>query len=366
MQIALARGLAETCTGTAVTVNSVLPGPTRSEGVIQFVADLPAQPGRGHRRSRAGLLCHGPAELAPAALRGARGGGFSRDLSRKPARLRHQRCRAPRRWRRGALDPRGVDDAVGWPGGGGDRRQLGHRARHRQGGGRRGCQGGDRGPDAGEAGSGPARAGASRRGPSPGCPDEPPPGLLPGPGAARSFGRHRRRRASLRPLQPARPGGLPARLEGKFWAFIHATRHALATLRKDGSITLVTGAPARAAMPGTAGVAAVNGALQSMAPTSPASWPRSASTRSRPAWWRRRSMTACPECPRCHVPPGRRPPPRPPHRAAEDLGAAALFLMTNGYTTGTILDWRRCPPDQLRDWRGPHQAGPWTHSARGR
>ena len=24
--------------------------------------------------------------------------------------------------------------------------------------------------------------------------------------------------------------------------------------------------------------------------------------------------------------------------AAEDLGAAALFLMTNGYTTGTILD----------------------------
>jgi NAD(P)-dependent dehydrogenase (short-subunit alcohol dehydrogenase family) len=43
MQIALARGLAETCTGTAVTVNSVLPGPTRSEGVIQFVADLAAQ-----------------------------------------------------------------------------------------------------------------------------------------------------------------------------------------------------------------------------------------------------------------------------------------------------------------------------------
>jgi NAD(P)-dependent dehydrogenase (short-subunit alcohol dehydrogenase family) len=45
MQIALARGLAETCTGTAVTVNSVLPGPTRSAGVIQFVADLAAQQG---------------------------------------------------------------------------------------------------------------------------------------------------------------------------------------------------------------------------------------------------------------------------------------------------------------------------------
>jgi NAD(P)-dependent dehydrogenase (short-subunit alcohol dehydrogenase family) len=40
MQIALARGLAETTVGTRVTVNSVLPGPTRSEGVEQFVKDL--------------------------------------------------------------------------------------------------------------------------------------------------------------------------------------------------------------------------------------------------------------------------------------------------------------------------------------
>ena len=39
-QIALARGLAETTVGTGVTVNSVLPGPTRSEGVEQFVKDL--------------------------------------------------------------------------------------------------------------------------------------------------------------------------------------------------------------------------------------------------------------------------------------------------------------------------------------
>lgn len=40
MQVALARGLAETTTGTAVTVNSVLPGPTRSEGVEQFIKDM--------------------------------------------------------------------------------------------------------------------------------------------------------------------------------------------------------------------------------------------------------------------------------------------------------------------------------------
>jgi hypothetical protein len=40
MQVSLARGLANTTTGTAVTVNTVLPGPTWSEGVEQFVKDL--------------------------------------------------------------------------------------------------------------------------------------------------------------------------------------------------------------------------------------------------------------------------------------------------------------------------------------
>jgi len=41
-QIAVARGLAETLVGTNVTVNSVLPGPTASEGVSGFVAQLAA------------------------------------------------------------------------------------------------------------------------------------------------------------------------------------------------------------------------------------------------------------------------------------------------------------------------------------
>jgi NAD(P)-dependent dehydrogenase (short-subunit alcohol dehydrogenase family) len=39
-QLAVARGLAESLAGTAVTVNSVLPGPTSSEGVATFVAQL--------------------------------------------------------------------------------------------------------------------------------------------------------------------------------------------------------------------------------------------------------------------------------------------------------------------------------------
>jgi NAD(P)-dependent dehydrogenase (short-subunit alcohol dehydrogenase family) len=40
MQIALARGLAETSAGTAVTVNTVLAGPTRSEGAEKFLMEM--------------------------------------------------------------------------------------------------------------------------------------------------------------------------------------------------------------------------------------------------------------------------------------------------------------------------------------
>jgi NAD(P)-dependent dehydrogenase (short-subunit alcohol dehydrogenase family) len=42
-QLAIARGLAELTAGTGVTVNSVLPGPTASEGVTDFVTSLAKQ-----------------------------------------------------------------------------------------------------------------------------------------------------------------------------------------------------------------------------------------------------------------------------------------------------------------------------------
>jgi NAD(P)-dependent dehydrogenase (short-subunit alcohol dehydrogenase family) len=44
-QLAVSRGLAEMTRGTAVTVNSVLPGPTMSEGVEAFVRELAKQNG---------------------------------------------------------------------------------------------------------------------------------------------------------------------------------------------------------------------------------------------------------------------------------------------------------------------------------
>jgi NAD(P)-dependent dehydrogenase (short-subunit alcohol dehydrogenase family) len=39
-QLAVSRGMAEICAGTGVTVNAVLPGPTKSEGVADFVDAL--------------------------------------------------------------------------------------------------------------------------------------------------------------------------------------------------------------------------------------------------------------------------------------------------------------------------------------
>ncbi|WP_059410539.1 SDR family NAD(P)-dependent oxidoreductase [Cupriavidus basilensis] len=44
-QLAISRGLAETLAGTGVTVNSVLPGPTSSEGARRFVAQMAASRG---------------------------------------------------------------------------------------------------------------------------------------------------------------------------------------------------------------------------------------------------------------------------------------------------------------------------------
>jgi NAD(P)-dependent dehydrogenase (short-subunit alcohol dehydrogenase family) len=51
-QIALSRGLAETTVGTAVTVNAVLPGPTLTDGVGQFLETLPGQDTQTDRQTK--------------------------------------------------------------------------------------------------------------------------------------------------------------------------------------------------------------------------------------------------------------------------------------------------------------------------
>jgi NAD(P)-dependent dehydrogenase (short-subunit alcohol dehydrogenase family) len=49
-QLAVSRGLAELTAATGVTVNSVLPGPTASEGVVDFIAKMmPGSPAEAEK-----------------------------------------------------------------------------------------------------------------------------------------------------------------------------------------------------------------------------------------------------------------------------------------------------------------------------
>jgi len=63
-QLAISRGLAQLTHGTAVTVNSVLPGPTMSEGVETFVKDLARQNGQSVEEAAANFVKqHRPTSL---------------------------------------------------------------------------------------------------------------------------------------------------------------------------------------------------------------------------------------------------------------------------------------------------------------
>jgi NAD(P)-dependent dehydrogenase (short-subunit alcohol dehydrogenase family) len=57
-QLSVSRGLAETCAGTGVTVNAVLPGPTRTEGVGDFFAKLARDAGQTLAQTEADFFKH--------------------------------------------------------------------------------------------------------------------------------------------------------------------------------------------------------------------------------------------------------------------------------------------------------------------
>jgi NAD(P)-dependent dehydrogenase (short-subunit alcohol dehydrogenase family) len=63
-QLALSRGLAESVAGTGVTINAVLPGPTRSDGVIEFFARLAKEQGLSEQEmEREFIAKHRPSSL---------------------------------------------------------------------------------------------------------------------------------------------------------------------------------------------------------------------------------------------------------------------------------------------------------------
>ncbi|MBL8385146.1 MAG: SDR family oxidoreductase [Burkholderiales bacterium] len=131
-----------------------------------------------------------------------------------------------------------------------------------------------------------------------------------------------------------------AGFDNKFWHYQRITRAALAHLRGAGSITWVTGAAARLAIRGMAGLAATNGALHAMVgPLALELAPLRVNAVSPgfidTPYWRK----AMPEAAReklyadmAAVVPVRRV------GTAEDVAGAVVMLAANGFFTGAILD----------------------------
>jgi NAD(P)-dependent dehydrogenase (short-subunit alcohol dehydrogenase family) len=130
-----------------------------------------------------------------------------------------------------------------------------------------------------------------------------------------------------------------AGFDNKFWPYLNAIRIGVGHIRGSGSITLITGAAGRRAIKGTSGLAAVNGALQAIiGPLALEFAPIRVNAVSpgliaTPYWDRmpddaRKAMY---ERSAASVPVGRVGEP-------SDVGQAILFLVTNKFTTGAILD----------------------------
>ncbi len=98
-QLAVSRGLAEMTRGTAVTVNSVLPGPTMSEGVETFVKGLAKQNGQSVEEAASRVRQAVSPDLAAAALCQRRGNREHGGLCRFEGGLGDQRRRTSRRGR---------------------------------------------------------------------------------------------------------------------------------------------------------------------------------------------------------------------------------------------------------------------------
>jgi NAD(P)-dependent dehydrogenase (short-subunit alcohol dehydrogenase family) len=131
---------------------------------------------------------------------------------------------------------------------------------------------------------------------------------------------------------------LRAGFEGKYWPQIVALQAALPSLHPAGTITLITAGSSGAAFPGTAGLAAINGALEAMVPVLAVELaPRRVNAVSPGVidtpWWAglspetRAAMFAqyAAKAPAGRV--GR----------AEDVADAVRFLVNNTFTTGNVL-----------------------------
>jgi len=146
------------------------------------------------------------------------------------------------------------------------------------------------------------------------------------------------RRGGAGPVSGLAEADLLGAFAGKAVAHLHAIALALPTLATDGSVTLVTAASAQAAFPGTAGLAAVNGALEAaVAPLAAELAPRRVNAVSpgviETGWWdelpeaeRQEAFKAF--AARALV--GR-------NGSAEDVAHAVVAVMENAFITGVVL-----------------------------
>lgn len=127
--------------------------------------------------------------------------------------------------------------------------------------------------------------------------------------------------------------------ETKFWPQVAIAQIALETLQQNGSITFITAGSSRKALPETAGLAAINGALDAMVPTLAVELrPRRVNAVSpgviATPWWDRvpeRFRNDFFEQSAAKAPVGRVGQP-------EDVAQAIVFLIQNTFVTGSILD----------------------------
>lgn len=132
---------------------------------------------------------------------------------------------------------------------------------------------------------------------------------------------------------------LHAAFDSKFWGYFDTLQAALPHLAERGSVTLVSGAAARATLPGTAGLAAVNGAIERMGLTLAKELaPRRVNVVSpglidTPAydWMAPEARQGMLEGTAAKLPVQR-------YGMPEDIAEAVLFLVHNPYVTGTVLD----------------------------
>lgn len=146
------------------------------------------------------------------------------------------------------------------------------------------------------------------------------------------------RRGGAGPAAELAEADLPGAFAGKTIAHLQAVALALPTLSPDGSISLVTAGSAQAAMPGTAGLAAVNGALEAAVPPLAAELaPRRVNAVSpgviETGWWDVVPQDARQEAFKTFA---ERTPVRRNGRPG-DVAHAIAALIENGFITGVVL-----------------------------